>query len=196
MNTPRVRSRKQQWSIVKTISEEKEDEILNSQSSLGTGEHSAGLTESMTQSSTNEREKEMTGMMNALLLPDDLEEEGQTKETMVPDEDHGRKMTRSISITTTDSGKQEAVELCRQGSNDDSKEKPSILLSPSMDLDEEENIQLLDEIRKDVIRTHPDLRFFLEPKDDLGQKRYAALERILFVWAKLNKGVSGILCSH
>jgi hypothetical protein len=59
-----------------------------------------------------------------------------------------------------------------------------------MDLDEEENLLLLDEIRKDVIRTHPDLRFFLEPKDDLGQKRYAALERILFVWAKLNKGVS------
>ena len=25
--------------------------------------------------------------------------------------------------------------------------------------------------------------------DDLGQRRYAAVERILFVWAKLNKGV-------
>ena len=58
------------------------------------------------------------------------------------------------------------------------------------DKDDEEDLQLLDEIRKDVIRTHPDLRFFLEPEEDLGQKRYAALERILFVWAKLNKGVS------
>ena len=29
-----------------------------------------------------------------------------------------------------------------------------------------------------------------EPTDDLGLKRYAALERILFLWAKLNKGVS------
>jgi len=52
-----------------------------------------------------------------------------------------------------------------------------------------ENTKLLDEIRKDVVRTHPDLHFFLEPEDDLGQRRYAALERILFVWAKLNKGV-------
>lgn len=65
--------------------------------------------------------------------------------------------------------------------------------SPSPENDEEENMLLLDEIRKDVIRTHPDLRFFLEPEEGLGQKRYAALERILFVWAKLNKGVSWIL---
>jgi len=52
-----------------------------------------------------------------------------------------------------------------------------------------ENASLLDEIRKDVVRTHPDLHFFLEPEDNLGQRRYAAIERILFVWAKLNKGV-------
>jgi hypothetical protein len=60
-----------------------------------------------------------------------------------------------------------------------------------------ENASLLDEIRKDVVRTHPDLYFFLEPEHNLGQRRYAALERILFVWAKLNKGVSwlcGFLC--
>lgn len=52
-----------------------------------------------------------------------------------------------------------------------------------------ENASLLDEIRKDVVRTHPDLTFFLEPEDNLGQRRYAAVERVLFVWAKLNKGV-------
>jgi len=52
-----------------------------------------------------------------------------------------------------------------------------------------ENASLLDEIRKDVVRTHPDLLFFLETQDNIGQRRYAALERILFVWAKLNKGV-------
>lgn len=52
-----------------------------------------------------------------------------------------------------------------------------------------ENASLLDEIRKDVVRTHPELYFFLEPENNLGQRRYAALERILFVWAKLNKGV-------
>lgn len=53
----------------------------------------------------------------------------------------------------------------------------------------EENVALLDEIRKDVVRTHPDLQFFLEPENNLGHRRYAALERILFVWAKLNRGV-------
>jgi hypothetical protein len=52
-----------------------------------------------------------------------------------------------------------------------------------------ENARLLDEIRKDVMRTHPDLSFFLEETRSLGQRRYAALERILFIWAKLNKGV-------
>ena len=55
-----------------------------------------------------------------------------------------------------------------------------------------ENATLLDEIRKDVVRTHPDLQFFLNTKNNLGLRRYAALERILFVWAKLNKGVSDI----
>mmetsp|Transcript_12623 Transcript_12623/g.23664 ORF Transcript_12623/g.23664 Transcript_12623/m.23664 type:complete len:657 (-) Transcript_12623:208-2178(-) len=52
-----------------------------------------------------------------------------------------------------------------------------------------ENATLLDEIRKDVVRTHPDLNFFLESNDHIGLRRYAAIERILFVWAKLNKGV-------
>ena len=53
-----------------------------------------------------------------------------------------------------------------------------------------DNASLLDEIRKDVERTHPDLQFFLEPRNHVGLRRYAAMERILFVWAKLNKGVS------
>jgi hypothetical protein len=52
-----------------------------------------------------------------------------------------------------------------------------------------ESAVLLDEVRKDVVRTHPDLAFFLIPRDDLGARRYAALERILFVWATYNKGV-------
>jgi hypothetical protein len=53
-----------------------------------------------------------------------------------------------------------------------------------------ENCRLLEEIRKDVVRTHPDLHFFLEPNHNLGLRRYAAMERILFVWARLNQGVS------
>jgi len=52
-----------------------------------------------------------------------------------------------------------------------------------------ENATLLDEIRKDVVRTHPDLLFYLDTRDHLGLRRYAAIERVLFVWAKLNKGV-------
>jgi len=49
---------------------------------------------------------------------------------------------------------------------------------------------LLEEIRKDVSRTLSHLLFFLDTSEDLGLRRYAALERILFLWAKLNKGVS------
>ena len=44
-------------------------------------------------------------------------------------------------------------------------------------------LQLLDEIHKDVIRTHADLSFFLHPHEHVGQRRQAALERILFVWS-------------
>lgn len=67
-------------------------------------------------------------------------------------------------------------------------------ISPNMTLEEfeafKEDAKLLCEVRKDVARTHPDLFFYLEPKDHLGMRRYGAMERILFIWAKLNKGVS------
>ncbi|KAJ1452543.1 rab-GTPase-TBC domain-containing protein [Pelagophyceae sp. CCMP2097] len=46
--------------------------------------------------------------------------------------------------------------------------------------------QLIGEIRKDVIRTLPNLQFFTEAE---GPLRHAAMERILFVYAKLNPGV-------
>ena len=46
---------------------------------------------------------------------------------------------------------------------------------------------LLQEIRKDVVRTHPDIQFFIDP--DFSRERYAALERILFTWASLNRGI-------
>lgn len=46
--------------------------------------------------------------------------------------------------------------------------------------------KLLSEIRKDVVRTNPHLRFYLETRNRLGVRRHAALERVLFVWAKLN----------
>jgi len=51
------------------------------------------------------------------------------------------------------------------------------------------NAKILDEIRKDIDRTFPDLKFFIDPENDLGQRRYGAMERILFVWTKCNQGV-------
>ncbi len=47
--------------------------------------------------------------------------------------------------------------------------------------------KLFDDISKDVVRTHPDQYFFLDPMQGLG--RYDALLRILFVYAKINVGV-------
>lgn len=47
--------------------------------------------------------------------------------------------------------------------------------------------ELFDEIEKDVLRTHPDLQFFLDPA--LGPARYQAMLRVLFLYAKLNPGV-------
>ncbi|KAL7530335.1 hypothetical protein ACHAXR_003433, partial [Thalassiosira sp. AJA248-18] len=125
------------------------------------------------------------------------EEKECLEKTQSESESPDSEITRSISITNTGSEGLdcEGVELCRTSSNeDDDDDDDGTAPIPPMtgmdsNTDEEENILLLDEIRKDVIRTHPDLRFFLEPNEDLGQKRYAALERILFVWAKLNKGV-------
>jgi len=46
---------------------------------------------------------------------------------------------------------------------------------------------LLYEISKDVVRTHPDLQFFLDAVH--GPARYESLKRVLFVYAKLNPGV-------
>mmetsp|Transcript_34031 Transcript_34031/g.43466 ORF Transcript_34031/g.43466 Transcript_34031/m.43466 type:complete len:693 (-) Transcript_34031:741-2819(-) len=43
------------------------------------------------------------------------------------------------------------------------------------------------EIRKDVVRTYPELQFFIGEE---GSERLRKLERILFVYAKLNPGIS------
>ncbi len=119
---------------------------------------------------------------------DDEEEDVATKDTAETSDTEEQqqaiidknKITRSVSITkTSEVGVETHIPLTPYKESDKDEEA-------------EEDLQLLDEIRKDVIRTHPDLRFFLEPEEDLGQKRYAALERILYVWAKLNKGVSVI----
>ena len=121
--------------------------------------------------------------------------EDEPARTTTPDTSPGAKLTQSASRTKSSSEDEGAggVKMHRHVGDDFDDvgaippQTPSRSAPP--DSDEEENTLLLDEIRKDVVRTHPDLRFFLEPEEGLGQKRYAALERILFVWAKLNKGV-------
>ena len=48
-----------------------------------------------------------------------------------------------------------------------------------------EDLLLMDEIQKDVIRTYPEMQFFA----DHDGKHQQTLSRILFVYAKLNNGV-------
>lgn len=73
--------------------------------------------------------------------------------------------------------------------NDHTSDSDHVSLEETKMKDLVENVLLLDEIHKDVVRTHPDLAFFLDPYQNVGKRRYAALERILFVWAKCNESV-------
>eukprot|EP00578_Thalassiosira_sp_NH16_P019038 CAMPEP_0181093548 /NCGR_PEP_ID=MMETSP1071-20121207/9509_1 /TAXON_ID=35127 /ORGANISM="Thalassiosira sp., Strain NH16" /LENGTH=1002 /DNA_ID=CAMNT_0023175799 /DNA_START=199 /DNA_END=3205 /DNA_ORIENTATION=- len=163
---------------------EEEEVVARDDDNGGDIEKNEGAVDSAT-STILQKEKERDGVANC--------NNHATTNTKTPESSPGAKSTPSISITKTSSEEDyhsEGVELCRQFSRDGNDDDDDIYVIPPSDTtDEEENVMLLDEIRKDVIRTHPDLRFFLEPNEDLGQKRYAALERILFVWAKLNKGV-------
>jgi len=137
-----------------------------------------------------EEEEEGNAIMDTINIVDSSEGESSGAEQSIP----------QTKPSSEDEATQGDMKMHRHGSSgDDSADDDAFAILPTTtpnssstvppDNDEEENMILLDEIRKDVIRTHPDLRFFLEPEDGLGQKRYAALERILFVWAKLNKGV-------
>jgi hypothetical protein len=117
------------------------------------------------------------------LIPDD--DDNNDDEDTIPNT--WPKFQRSVSIGVHTNDATKGVECC---DNDITKWVHHIGWQRQRpQTDEEENSLLLDEIHKDVIRTHPDLCFFLEPQEDLGQKRYAALERILYVGAKLNNGV-------
>lgn len=69
-------------------------------------------------------------------------------------------------------------------------EDGAVLSETDSTVDFVDSVKLLDQIRKDVDRTFPDLKFFLDPERNLGKRRYAALERILFTWSKFNKGVN------
>lgn len=113
---------------------------------------------------------------NQLVIPQVLLDDTDEKEDDKDDDDHQQKDNED-----TDHGDTLEVTARRAQAATEQQQAFDQLL---------EHAQLLEEIRKDVVRTHPDLFFFLEPHNNLGLRRYAALERILFVWAKLNKGVS------
>lgn len=109
------------------------------------------------------------------------------------------KLVDRLPAQFRDAWNKEGLDLDSRGGNDFSSQMVSLginpLKVPVMETESEferflEDANLLVEIRKDVARTHPDLFFYLEPKDHLGMRRYGALERILFIWSKLNKGVS------
>ena len=92
-----------------------------------------------------------------------------------------------VQVGSSDKKKEDDKDKEKTNKNNKTNNKNSNVLSK----DDEQKIAefvdsaiLLDEIHKDVIRTHTDLAFFLDPHDDLGRRRYAAIERILFIWAK------------
>jgi hypothetical protein len=105
---------------------------------------------------------------------------------------HGRSV--SVSICNFNALSVNAIDTNESTSNDEIDDILKIVTSGEGEFDPKwknflENASLLDEIRKDVVRTHHDLQFFLDQEDFKGTRRHAAIERILFVWAKLNKGV-------
>ena len=118
---------------------------------------------------------------------------GKGKLPSLSSEKHSRSL--SASICNFNALLVNAIETNETTTNDEIDDIIKIAASGESDFDPKwkhflENASLLDEIRKDVVRTHHDLHFFLEQDDFKGMRRHAAVERILFVWAKLNKGVS------
>ena len=51
---------------------------------------------------------------------------------------------------------------------------------------------LLDSIQKDVIRTYPDLKFFLDSEG----RHQEAMQNILFLYAKLNPGIKYVQVAY
>ena len=185
MNTPRTRVRKQSLPRADSSSEavEKSPKEVRLQEAMDELDRrlsigSLGVPDVVEDHNDDEEE-----MIDVSITND---REGDASDFRIDDEDDGGGGGEGGDAPGGDSASIPPPPLYKPDGNQVRNDRP-----PSCsETDEEENLLLLDEVRKDVIRTHPDLRFFLEPADNLGQKRYAALERILFVWAKLNKGVS------
>lgn len=119
--------------------------------------------------------------LNPLRLPDmDTVTNETPSSTIVQD----KPLSSEASVQNDD-----AVDTTPTETTEPATDTASYVNQPPSLKDFAESAYLLEEIRKDVIRTHPDLSFFLEPYQNLGRRRYAALERILFLWSKYNKGV-------
>lgn len=150
----------------------------------------------------------LTKDMNALNLKETLtlhREEEETKDNNAEPEEKPKDQPAKDDPTTENNKEQEGHEVVIDvkeeeqdvqeiPQTDDSEDMSEVELSATDEEDTTwndfiESALLLDEVRKDVQRTHPDLAFFLDPEQNRGRRRYAAIERILFVWAKYNRGV-------
>ncbi len=125
----------------------------------------------------NQGESAAAIRMNRLRVPQELLSED-TADDREPDESE-----HNVDADDTDDDEKPDT-----SENKDSTEKDASNESRKDDLFEQfcKDAKLLSEIRKDVVRTNPHLRFYLETRNRLGIRRHAALERVLFVWAKLN----------
>ena len=122
--------------------------------------------------SLNQGESAAAIGMNRLRVPGELlsmDDEDSTVQTDATEEEHSSEE------------KDSADNIAQDSANLDSNERSDDVFAQFC-----KDAKLLSEIRKDVVRTNPHLRFYLETRNRLGIRRHAALERILFVWAKLN----------
>jgi len=173
MNTPRTRIRKEVFQRNNIIDEEED----NDGGGAGSYTVSTSLTSGMESlllpddddKEEKEKDKEEEGTNSSIDLMNTISiesGEGNSEKQQKEEEDGNEDplsavpLTRSISITKTASEDEdtEGLELCRQSSRDIDDDVGAIHPHPESsvpDTDEEENVLLLDEIRKDVIRTHP-----------------------------------------
>jgi len=132
--------------------------------------------------------EQLTKDMNALNVNETLQIHHRDKEVnkQATKEENAVKKMDSSSLDTDIDDEEEDIQNTQA---EDSEDMSEVELEDTTWNDFIESALLLDEVRKDVQRTHPDLAFFLDPEQNRGRRRYAALERILFVWAKYNRGV-------
>ena len=128
----------------------------------------------------NQGESAAAIKMNRLRVPKEL-----TSDDGAEDESE-QTNTDEVEDANEQSNDRDAIEKSDVPVNEESDDSSDESLRDDMFAQFCKDAKLLSEIRKDVVRTNPHLRFYVETRNRLGIRRHAALERILFVWAKLN----------